>query len=165
MVQLENYPTEIQNLITDYPLHMIEVRRYENYEDFKTDLREVFGFLRKAEDKKELLQYINENQKAFQELSPDAYDMISVMGHSKELQQMKKRYQKDKGGKTDMCQAIKDLIEDGRLEGKKEGRRANMVSNIDSIMKNLRLNLNDACRAVGVTVEEYKKAKKAVESN
>ena len=82
MVQLENYPAEIQNLITDYPLHMIEVRRYENYEDFKTDLREVFGFLRKAEDKKELLQYINENQKAFQELSSDAYDMISVMGHS-----------------------------------------------------------------------------------
>ena len=78
---------------------------------------------------------------------------------------MKERYQKDKGGKTDMCQAIKDLIEDGRMEGKKEGRRANMVSNIDSIMKNLRLNLNDACRAVGVTVEEYKKAKKAVESN
>ncbi len=123
MIDLDGYPREICALLTDYSLHLIEVRRYEEYENFHTDLREVFGFLQRAEDKEKLREYLRDNEQAFENLSTDAYDMISIMGHSRELQEIREKYHEEKGGKSNMCQAIKDMIEDGRQEGVQIGRQ------------------------------------------
>ena len=49
--------------------------------------------------------------------------MISVMSHSDELLKYKQEYENDKGG-SNMCQAILEMIEDGRQEGIQEGIRA-----------------------------------------
>ena len=166
MINLEEYPQEIRELITDYPIHLIEVRRYEEYENFRTDLREVFGFLQRAEDKEKLSEYLESNTERFENLSTDAYDIISVMGHSEELQKMREKFHKEKGGKSNMCQAIKDMIEDGREEGKKEGRKEGrqeiVVSSVESVMQNLGLALDAACKALNLTEEEYARAKAAV---
>ncbi|MBR1854904.1 MAG: Rpn family recombination-promoting nuclease/putative transposase [Lachnospiraceae bacterium] len=127
MMDIEGYPQEICALLTDYPLHLIEVRRYEEYENFHTDLREVFGFLQRAEDKEKLREYLRDNEKAFENLSTDAYDMISIMGHSQELQAIREKYHEEKGGKSNMCQAIKDMIEDGRQEGVQIGNQEGRI--------------------------------------
>lgn len=158
MIDLEEYPQEIRELITDYPIHLIEVRRYEEYENFRTDLREVFGFLQRAEDKEKLSEYLESNTERFENLSTDAYDIISVMGHSEELQKMREKFHKEKGGKSNMCQAIKDMIEEGR----KEGRQEIVVSSVESVMQNLGLALDAACKALNLTEEEYARAKAAV---
>ncbi|MBQ8117576.1 MAG: hypothetical protein IJ147_05905, partial [Lachnospiraceae bacterium] len=92
--------------------------------------------------------------------------IISVMGHSEELQKMREKFHKQKGGKSNMCQAIKDMIEDGReegrKEGKKEGRQEIVVSSVESVMQNLGLALDAACKALNLTEEEYVRAKAAV---
>lgn len=146
---------------------LIEVRRYEEYENFRTDLREVFGFLQRAEDKDGLREYLEANEEKFENLSTDAYDMISVMGHSKELQEIREKYHKEKGGRSNMCQAIKDMIEDGRQEGMQIGvqeeRQRNVVSSVESVMQNLGLALNTACKALSITEEDYNRAKEAVQ--
>ena len=167
MIDLEGYPQEIREFITDYPMHLIEVRRYEEYENFRTDLREVFGFLQRAEDKDRLREYLEANEEKFENLSTDAYDMISVMGHSKELQEIREKYHKEKGGRSNMCQAIKDMIEDGRQEGVQIGvqeeRQRNVVSSVESVMQNLGLALEAACKALSITEEDYNRAKEAVQ--
>lgn len=167
MIDLEGYPQELCEFITDYPMHLIEVRRYEEYENFRTDLREVFGFLQRAEDKDGLREYLEANEEKFENLSTDAYDMISVMGHSKELQEIREKYHKEKGGRSNMCQAIKDMIEDGRQEGMQIGvqeeRQRNVVSSVESVMQNLGLALNTACKALSITEEDYNRAKEAVQ--
>ena len=163
MIDLEGYPQEIREFITDYPMHLIEVRRYGEYENFRTDLREVFGFLQRAEDKDRLREYLEANEEKFENLSTDAYDMISVMGHSKELQEIRDKYHEEKGGRSNMCQAIKDMIEDGRQEGVQEERQRNVVSSVESVMQNLGLALEAACKALSITEEDYNRAKRAVQ--
>ncbi len=119
MMNLEEYPLELRNMVADYPIHLLEVRKYKNIENFHTDLQYVFGFLQNEERKEELASYLNKNEEVFQNLSEDAYDIISVMSHSTELQDIREEY-KTEGG-NDMCRAIKDMIEDGRQEGLQEG--------------------------------------------
>ena len=50
-------------------------------------------------------------------------------------------------------------LEDGRREGKAEGRAEILVKNVEAVMKNLKLDLEKACAAVGTTQEEYTKGK------
>ena len=170
MIDLGAYSEEIKALITDYPLHLIEVRRYEGYEKFRTDLRYVFGFLRNAENKENLKRYLRENEAALMDLNEDAYDVISTMGHSEELQMVKDKCEKEEGRKNDMCQGIIELIEEGRQEGVEQGRREgvqmgiqeNLVQNVNNLMKNLGLALGEACKALGTTEDAYMLARKNV---
>lgn len=87
----------------------------------------MFGFLQRAEDKEKLREYLRDNEQAFENLSTDAYDMISIMGHSRELQEIREKYHEEKGGKSNMCQAIKDMIEDGRQEGVQIGNQEGRI--------------------------------------
>ena len=48
-------------------------------------------------------------------MDEDTFDMIAEYTKSTELMEIKKY--KKKGGKTNMCRAITELIQDGKLEG------------------------------------------------
>ena len=111
----------LKDLFNNYRLHVLEVRRFKDIDQFNTDLREVFGFIGFSGDKTAVRNYVAENQDSFEQLSEDAYDVIAVMAHSKELEDVKERY-REKGGKINMCEAIRGMIEDGRLEGRREGK-------------------------------------------
>lgn len=89
-------------------------------EQFQTDIRYVFGFLQNAEDKEKLVSYMEENREVFSKLDEEAYDLICVMSKSSQLKPFKRGYEKEKGG-ADMCKAIDDMIEDGRIEGERQG--------------------------------------------
>ena len=90
-------------------------------------------------------------------------------------EKLRNRTVQEDGGKSDMCRAIEELIEDGRAEGKIEGRvegiekgkaegrlegdAARIVKSIESVMKNLKVEAAKACEIIGVTIEEYQRAK------
>ena len=80
---------------------------------FRTDLRQVFGFIQRAGDKDAEQVYTDENRTVFEALDEDAYDVISVLTGSEELAAIKETYQ-TKEGKVNMCEAIRGMIEDGR---------------------------------------------------
>lgn len=50
-----------------------------------------------------------------------------------------------------------------REEGREEGENRNIVKSVESAMRNLNLDLQRACEALGNTIEEYYKAKESVE--
>lgn len=58
------------------------------------------------------------NDVYFQAMDEDAFDVVTQYTNSKELVQ-KKDYTIE-GGKSDMCKAIQDLMEDSREEGREE---------------------------------------------
>lgn len=120
LINFDEVPEMLKDLFNNYRLHVLEVRRFKDIDQFNTDLREVFGFIGFSGDKTAVRNYVAENQDSFEQLSEDAYDVIAVMAHSKELEDVKERYRK-KGGKINMCEAIRGMIEDGRLEGRREG--------------------------------------------
>lgn len=120
LINFDEVPEMLKDLFNNYRLHVLEVRRFKDIDQFNTDLREVFGFIGFSGDKTAVRNYVAENRDSFEQLSEDAYDVIAVMAHSKELEDVKERY-REKGGKINMCEAIRGMIEDGRLEGRREG--------------------------------------------
>lgn len=122
MMDLSGFPEELAPMVQDYSINLLEIRKYPYLERFQTDIRYVFGFLQKAEEKEKLASYIEENRGIFSSLDEAAYDLIAVMSKTSQLKQLKKICQREEGG-TDMCKAIDDMIEDGRTEGKMEGEQ------------------------------------------
>lgn len=120
MMDLDGLPPEIQDMVADYPLHIIEVRKFPDYEKFRTDLRWVFGFLQRDQKGEDLKKYVTENRDSFADLPEDAYDMIRQFSHSNILDENKDSY-KTKTGGINMCKAINDMIAKGEARGMELG--------------------------------------------
>ena len=58
-----------------------------------------------------------------------------------------------------MCKGIAGLIEEGREEGREEGKAELLIGNVESLMNRLHWDLQTACEGLGITVEEYQKAR------
>lgn len=54
----------------------------------------------------------------------------------------------------DMCQAIRELIEDGRQAGLSEGRLETLKQNVENLMNSLSISLEKACELLGRS-EDY----------
>ena len=120
ILDMNGYSERMKRFVSDYQMQLLDVRRYKALENFQTDLKYVFGFLQKEQDKYALKMYLQENEEEFTRLSEEAYDMISIFSHSKELVNSKKTIETEGG--MNVCKAIQDMIADGREEGIKEGR-------------------------------------------
>lgn len=53
----------------------------------------------------------------------------------------------------------KSLYEDGVEDGYAKGEAQQIVKSVENVMENLKVNLQKSCEIIGVTVEEYEKAK------
>ena len=127
----KNLPEEIKTFINHYPIHVLDVRRFTNEECFKTDVREVFGFIRRSSDKKAVEQYLKEREKQFENIDEDAYDLIAAMTDTKQLQQVKEKYRSAEGG-INMCKGLLDWVEESKMEGEKQGMRRGITQGKDA---------------------------------
>lgn len=116
LLDLDSVPDKVKDLLNDYRIHILEVRRIQELDRYQTDLREVFGFIQKSGDKAAVKKFAFENAEKFQKLEEDAYDVISILTGSKELETMKEKY-REKADKINMCEAIRGLIEEGKAIG------------------------------------------------
>ncbi len=116
ILDLEGLPSEVQDMVADYPLYLIEVRKFEDYELFETELRLVFGFLQHDTDKDALNEYVAQNEEIFKNLSEDTFDLISNFSKSTILT-TKKNSSKTETGGINMCKAIDDMIRHGEERG------------------------------------------------
>lgn len=114
----------------DYPMKLLEVRTYQDLDDFQTDIKYVFGILQNTRSGNGLKQYVEENCEHFENLEEDAYDVISMMSHSKELEVIKEHHRTERGG-INMCKAIKELIAEGVSQGIEQGIEQGMAKGIE----------------------------------
>ena len=158
MLDLRYCPPEVATQIADYPLHLIEVRSYPHIERFHSDLQYVFGFLQRDREKEELYHYVTENQAAFSHLDGAAYQMIRVMSRSSRLLGEKEEYENEEG-EYDMGQALLDMREESKEEGKREGISIGRTEGISLGKQVFRLWLagkpeKEIAKACGISVEE-----------
>ena len=71
MLNLTGLDRMIQKMIADYPINLLEGRSWVNLEWFRSDIKEVFGFLKYTQDKEQLRNFIEENQKAFSDMEEE----------------------------------------------------------------------------------------------
>lgn len=86
----------------------------------ETDLREVFGFIQRSGDMSAEQKFTKDNEERFKALDEEAFDVIVSVTGARELEMVKEQF-REEGGKINMCEAIRGMIEQGREEGIKEG--------------------------------------------
>jgi len=157
LLDFTDIPEQLKPLVNDYKIHLIEIRKIKDTSVFRTDLKQVFDFIRYSKDKKKLRELM-ETDSAYQNLDEDAYDMIALYTKSKELLEIKNENRE--GESVNMCQAIKEMLEDERSEGRTEGRaeeRKNVErerKNAERERKNTQKAVVDLCREFGATKEQ-----------
>ncbi|MBD5476175.1 MAG: transposase [Lachnospiraceae bacterium] len=118
IIDFTDLPDELKKMVSDYRIHVIDVRRFNDTGAFRTDVRHVFDFIRCSEDKHALYKLVEQDD-YYKNMEEDAFDIVSHYANAVELLEVKDYYGKE--GKVDMCKAIRDLMEDSRAEGIEEG--------------------------------------------
>ena len=118
MLDFSDVPDSLREMVSDYKINVIDIRKFENTGVFQTDVKQVFDFIRCSEDKKKLVELV-ENDVYYTQMDEEAFDVVTKYANATELIKAKE-YQVE-GGKRNMCKAIRDLMDDSREEGREEG--------------------------------------------
>ena len=77
MLDFTDIPESLREMTPDYKINVIEIRKLEHTEVFKTDVRQVFDFIRYSEDKV-ALQKLVESDAYYHSMEEDAYDVVAL---------------------------------------------------------------------------------------
>ena len=112
------------------------MNRIENLDDYSDDLKALFGFLKYQKDKKALAAFVDENEHIYQNLSPESMQAIAVLGNFREVESVIRNEQNDGKECVDMCQAIREMLEDARNKGREEGRKEAILLFVEFLVEN-----------------------------
>ncbi len=121
LLDFTDIPGELKSKVSNYKVHIVQVRKLENTDLFKTDVKQVFDFIRYSKDK-EKLKELMEKGAAYTSLDEDAYDMVAAYVGEGKMLKLKEKNKNKKTGKVDICQGLREWIEEEKIEGKREGR-------------------------------------------
>jgi len=111
----------MSGLFEDYSLRLFCVNECNDFEVFHTELREIFTALNYRKDRDGMRRLMEENQ-AYHHLDRDSVRVLSVLLKQPKIWEEREKYM-IKNGETeeyDMCQALRELKEEGRIEGREE---------------------------------------------
>jgi len=137
---LDTQDEEILSLVPDYRIHLISpaTMELEDFDRFRTNLREIFLYIKHSKDKK-VLKHILSTDTRFKALEREAAVLINtVTGSQLPLDTTLEV--------TDMCKAIEDIKEEARLEGR--------LQDLKNLMNNLKCPLNYAMDVLGIPEAE-----------
>lgn len=153
MMDWTGIPETLRKYVSDYPLNIVKIREFENTEVFKTDVKQVFDFIRCSGDRKALAELV-QNDKNFQSMEEDAYEVAAQYVKAEELIQVKDE-NRGKDGKVNMCQALKELIEEGREEGRALGLADGRKEMVLRLYVDGKLDIKSACMYLECTQETF----------
>ena len=114
-------------LFSDYQFQLICINELEDFSRFESPLKELFMVLACRQDKGKLRKLITENE-IYQKLDSETADVIGVMvGMKKQV-----KAQKKEGNEVNMCEALRDLVNDSKMEGKAEGTSLYLISMVQA---------------------------------
>ena len=125
LLDLDHLPPAVSKQLNNFRLNLLELRNFEHLDVFRTDLREVFGFIRRANDKNALLAFTQERRERFEHMEEDAFDVITTLTGLDRLAGIKAQCM-DEGGRIDMCEGMRQLLEDSLNEGIEKGMERGM---------------------------------------
>lgn len=138
LLDLTDIPEELRGAVSNYRIHVCEVKKFQNTGVFKTDLKQVFDCIRYAEDKEKMYELIMKDP-AYREMNEDTYDLIAEYMGTNQLMEDKKYVEE---GKVNMCKAIEEMIQDGRMEGISQGIEQGIKA------------LVETCKELGISKED-----------
>ena len=159
---------DILRFVDNYRLHLIAPANLseKDFAKFRTELSVVLKFVEYSNDKKKLRKKISEDA-AFKSVSKKTVDMVNAMTNSNI------RYNEEEE-RVDMCEAIKELINDalaegeakgiakGIAKGKAKGKAEGALETLAGLVKKGLLTVAQAAEEAHMSVAEFKKKAKAL---
>ena len=144
MMELEDLT--LKEFVQDYRIYLIDPYRLteEDLEKFSSNLKGVLGYIKYSKDKKELSRFLNNSQ--MQNMDNDAARVIRDITKTP-------IYVPEGKGEINVCEAVKDMINESRLEGKAEGK----IQMLKELVKDGTLSVVSAAAKVNMTAEQFKK--------
>ena len=162
---------QLLSFVPDYHIHLLEPHCIsdDDLQKFSTNLREVMGYIKYANDKQKLAAFIHNNPRMT--IERNAALVISAATHTS-------INISEKEETVDMCKAIEEMLADakaegenlgltqGRLEGKTlgltQGRLEGKFESLAELVKDGILDINEAASRVDMSVEEFKNQMKKI---
>jgi hypothetical protein len=112
--EIIDFPDEkLKSFIPDYRVNLLSPSRIDDFAKFRTEISEVFRFIKCSGDKSALTALLNGNAE-FRQLDRASAEVINVVtGLNFEFAM--------EGGKVDVCKAIEQIKETAMAEGEKKG--------------------------------------------
>ena len=122
MLDLTQLPADLKDKVQNYRVNLIEIRKLseEQISKLKTDLKQVLQFIKCSQDKT-AIRALLKNDTSYQKVEKDAYLVMSQYTHSEQL--LQEAEVQEEGGYINMCKAIDDIYEDGKIEGRAQERQ------------------------------------------
>lgn len=88
ILDFTDIPDCLKEKISNYKIHVVEVRKLTDTDRFRTDVKQVFDFIRFSRDKRKIKELMEE----------DAFDMVVNYAGEEAMAKMKEKYRKDGRG-------------------------------------------------------------------
>lgn len=115
MLQMEGLPEAIRGYVEDYRVHLLDVGHTpdDRLLQFPEELAAIFLFIKYQKSKRRLGEIV-EHMPVFRHMSRAGFDLVNSQTNMPVL--VRKRREEEET--LDMCQAIREMIEEGKAEGK-----------------------------------------------
>ena len=108
----------LRKYIPNYRINLVDAERLQDINVFQTDLQYVLNMIKYRQKKEKILEYVEANRSYFQRMNMDTYQALSVFLNSEKwLEEISVPEGK---GEMDMCKALEDIYEDGKIEKLRE---------------------------------------------
>lgn len=106
----------------DYPMRLYCINEENDFSVFRTELKELFMMLQYRRDKTALWNLV-QNNPFYRDISQETAEAAAVLMNVEGMWEKRARYlhRYREEVKYDMCQALQELFEDGRLQGIEQG--------------------------------------------
>jgi len=126
--EIIDFPDEkIKSFIPDYWVNLLSPSRIDDFAKFRTELGEVFEFIKCSGDKAALSTLLNDNAE-FRQLDRASAEVINeVTGLNLDFTM--------EGEKVDVCKAIEQIRKEAIEEGDKHGEEKGILNSIRNLME------------------------------
>ena len=155
MMDVQNQ--HLLNFVPDYHIHLLEPHCISDadLQKFSTNLREVMGYIKYANDKQKLATFIHNNPRMI--IERNAAMVINATTHTS-------INISEKEETIDMCKAIEEMLADAKAEGENlgltQGRLEGKFESLAELVKDGILDISEAAKRVDMSVEEFEEGMK-----
>ncbi|MBQ7766156.1 MAG: Rpn family recombination-promoting nuclease/putative transposase [Lachnospiraceae bacterium] len=134
-----NMVEQMRELVPNYRIRVLDLNNVKDFSAFRTSLRTIFEFYSCRKDKGRLKEYLVTHREEVKVLDEESRFLLGTITKEKRLLERLKSEKELKKKEEDMCQAIQEMIDEGReegiligkaegkIEGKAEGKAESIV--------------------------------------
>ena len=137
-------------------INLLDVCRMTDEEicSYSGELRAVFGFRKYADDRESLKRFIRANRGHFTNVSETAVEALAELTRSPELASLRTHDSQTAEGGINVCEGIRGMIEEGRMEGIQEGMKEGIKEGIKEGELKAKREMAAALYADGTSLEK-----------